>query len=121
MHLNIKPYLIVLGSVIFLFILLACCRYFGLEKQLDEWSRKNQGIMKGMVITLFLVFAAAAVPVFLKIFLTLQIRIGNGDLPLVKLLREHAMGMIYTAWIIFALGLVIALPMMIRNGFISNT
>jgi hypothetical protein len=121
MHLNIKPYLIVLSSVILLFILFACFRNSGFEKQIAEWGRKNQGIMKGILITVFLVFGAAAVPVFLKIFLTMQTRIGNADLPLIKLLREHAMGMIYTAWIIFGLGLVIALPLIIKNGYISNT
>ena len=120
MHLNIKPYLIILASVILAFAVFAFLRHFGLGLQIAEWGKKNQATMKVIVISAFMLFAAAAVPVFLKIFIAMQIRIGNGEAPLVKLLSQHAMKLIYTAWIMFALGLGIALPVMIRHGLLSN-
>jgi uncharacterized membrane protein len=120
MSLSIKPYLIILVSVIMIFILFACARQFGFEKQIEEWGKKHQSLIKGIVIALFLVFAAAAVPVFLKVFLSIQIRIGNGDVDFVKFLRTHVMQVVYAVWIFFALGLMVALPAMIKNGFFSN-
>jgi len=67
MHLNIKPYLIILTSVILIFILFGLLRNFVFQKQLVEW-----------------------------------------------------VAVIYTVWIVFGLGIAIALPMMIKTGFFSN-
>jgi hypothetical protein len=121
MHLNIKTYLIIIASVILVLVLFGCLRNFVFEKQLAEWDRQNGSMMKGIVLAAFMIFGAASVPVFLKIFLTLQIKAGNGELSLVKSLRQHPMKLVYTVWIVFGLGFVTALPMMIKTGFFSTT
>ena len=98
MHLNIKPYLIILASVILILILFGCLRNFVFERQFGEWDQKNEFLIKVVEFAAFMIFGAAAVPVFLKIFLTLQIKAGNGELPLVKLLRQYPMKLMYTVW-----------------------
>lgn len=120
MHLNLKPYLIILTSVIMIFIVFGLLRNFVFQKQLVEWGEKNEPVMKAIVFAAFLICVAVAVPLFLKLFVTQLIRIGNGELPLVKSLRQNPMAVIYTVWIVFGLGLAMALPMMIKTGFFSN-
>jgi hypothetical protein len=117
----LKPYLFVLGSAVLLLLLFACFRNFIFEKQIAEWSQKNEAVVKAFVVAIFVVCGAVLVPVFLKLFINLQVSIGNGDQPLVKLLRQHSMKLIYTVWIIFGVGLAIALPVMIKNSYSTNT
>jgi len=120
MPLNIKPYLIILGSIIIFFILFALARNSVLEKSFAPADIRQQVFIKGILISAFLIFGAAVVPVFLKVFLYLQSNIGNGDLAAMKLLREHPMKVVYAVWAVFGLGLLLALPVMIRSGFLTN-
>ena len=80
MTLNLKPYLIIFTSMILIFILFGLLRNFIFQKQLVEWGEKDEPAMKAIVFTAFLICVAVAMPVFLKIFVTRQIRIGKNGL-----------------------------------------
>jgi hypothetical protein len=67
------------------------------------------------VLLLFLLLGGSLVPVMLHVFLDLQARIGNSDLWIVRVLREHESGVIYGVWTMFALGTLIALPVMAKD------
>jgi hypothetical protein len=66
---------------------------------------------------LFLALGFAAVPILLRVFTTLQARIGNGELPPVQWIRKNEFVISCSVWAFFLLGLVIALPTVLRDWF----
>ena len=74
-------------------------------------------MLAGMVVVFAI--AAAAVPLMIKLVVDFQVRHGNGEVPLVKFLGAHRMHITYIAWGVYVLGLVVALPAMIKDGFFS--
>ena len=71
--------------------------------------------MAAAILFSFLVMGCALVPLMLRAFVAMQASIGNADLWLVRLLREHEGGVTLTFWSMFALGTLIALPVMARD------
>ena len=71
--------------------------------------------MAGVVLLLFLVLGGSLVALMLRAFLVLQERIGNADLWIARILREHESGVTWGVWGLFALGTLIALPVMARD------
>ena len=120
MHLNIKPYLIVIASVVLITILFGCLKNFIFKEAITGWEITNPFLHKGILMGLFLVFGAALVPIALKGYLVMQLKAGNGDLSMVKLLKQHSMEAVYAVWVVFILGFSISLPVMIKQGFFSN-
>jgi len=66
-------------------------------------------------LLLFLVTAFSLVPIVLHLFISMQIRIGNGDLMLVEKLAANESMVVYGIWGLFAAGLAIALPAAARS------
>jgi hypothetical protein len=66
---------------------------------------------------MFLVMGFSIWPPVLRLFLFLQIKIGNAELPLVKFLQAHEQGFVYFVWCMLFIGLCIALPGSIKEGF----
>src|SRR5262245_4965625 len=69
----------------------------------------------GVFFLLFLVLGFSLVPLLIRGFLVLQASIGNADLWIVRLLRDHELGITWSVWGIFALGTLIALPVMVKD------
>ncbi|OHD67470.1 MAG: hypothetical protein A2W19_03320 [Spirochaetes bacterium RBG_16_49_21] len=113
---NVKIYIILAASSFGLMIL-GSIIFNVLVPQ--EFTNNPQVEKIGLIVyfVLFLVLGFAVVPIFLKIFYTLQAKIGNQDLPLVKWIREHDQGITYFMWGFFLLGLIIALPAIIKDWF----
>jgi len=105
--------------MIIVLVLVGIFRNLLIAKQFGD-DGNGQVIIKGIVIVAFMIFSAALIPVCLKLFLILQIRIGNGDLGLIKLMQQHAMKLVYAAWAFIGFSIAIALPVMIKDGFFSN-
>jgi hypothetical protein len=120
MHLNIKPYLFVMASVVLIIIFYGCVRNFVFKEAITGWEITNPSLHKGILMGLFLLFGAALVPIALKGYLVMQLKAGNGELSMVKLLRQHSMESVYAVWVVFILGFSISLPVMIKQGFFSN-
>jgi hypothetical protein len=71
--------------------------------------------MAGAVLLLFLVLGGSLLPLMLRAFLVMQAGIGNSELWIVRALREHETGVVYAVWSMFALGTLIALPVMAKD------
>jgi len=68
-------------------------------------------------VVLFLALGFASVPILLRVFTTLQAKIGNGDLPPVRWIRKNEFVISCSVWGFFLLGLIIALPTALRDWF----
>jgi len=80
----------------------------------------NPQLEKTMLIIygiLFLALGFASVPILLRVFTTLQARIGNGELPPIRWIRKNEFVISCCVWGIFLLGLIIALPTALKDWF----
>ena len=77
-------------------------------------------LAKIVAFGLFLALGFAAIPLMLRVFLWGQRRIGNEAVPMVRFLAEHQTGVVVAVWIVFALGLAIALPAMLADEFFGR-
>jgi len=71
---------------------------------------------KLIAFALFLVLGFSGLALLVKLFIAGQVRIGNGELALVRMLREHETGVILAFWGLCALGLAIAIPAALLDG-----
>lgn len=79
--------------------------------------------MKPVIFIAFigvLILAYAAVFFMVKLLASGQIMLGNADNPIVKWLGSHAWHVTIVVWIVFTIGIGIALPQMIKDGFFSG-
>lgn len=79
--------------------------------------------MKPIIVIAFLavlLIAYAAVPFMVKFLASGQVMIGNANSPIVKWLGSHVWQITIGIWIIFTLGILIALPQMVKDGFFSG-
>ena len=77
-------------------------------------------LAKIVAFALFLALGFGAIPVMLRVFLWGQRRIGNEAVPMVRFLAEHQTGVVVAVWIVFALGLAVALPAMLADEFFGR-
>lgn len=117
---NPKPFLIIMGVSFGIFIL--CAVVDGvLQSKLNysiydldpRWSRA----MMVFSFVLFLLIGISMVPLALRYFVIMQIKIGNGEFAPVRWLAEHERQVVYACWGMIAVGLAISLPAAIRDGF----
>ena len=74
-------------------------------------------LVKIVAFAVFLTIGFAAVPLMLRLFLAGQRYIGNAGHPLVRMLSEHQALVVGGVWCMFAAGLAIAMPVMLRDEF----
>lgn len=67
--------------------------------------------------TLFLAFGFSSVPLMVKLVLDGQMTIGNADVGLVQAATKHETRIVLGVWLLLALGLAIAIPAAIEDGF----
>lgn len=72
--------------------------------------------IKLFYLLLFLVLGFSLVPVALRFFISKQGEIGNQDFMLIKWLAANEPQVVYGVWVIFIVGLCIALPAAIKGG-----
>jgi len=120
MHLNIKPYLVMITLLVFCFSLIAFLRNTRYDYVPAHWMAKNEAAMRVVVFCAFILFGMLAVPVAIKTFLAIQVKIGNGDHRLVQTLSTYAKEIVYGVWIFYMIGICIAVPLMIKYDFFST-
>jgi hypothetical protein len=59
---------------------------------------------KLVFFVLFCVLAIALVPLFVRFFITMQIKIGNGEFALIKFFQAHEQAIVYGVWIMIVIG-----------------
>lgn len=75
----------------------------------ERLGRSGVVAVVSVFFLLFLVMAFAAVPLGLRAFLSMQTRVGNGEVPLIAWMLAHERSITYGVWGLFAAGLGIAL------------
>jgi hypothetical protein len=115
---NTKTWLIIFGGTFGLLIVSAIIGNI-LESNgtLKTLSPEVETAVMIFYFALFCVLGFSIVPLALKLFISAQIKIGNGELFLVKWLQAHEQGFICGVWIMFIIGLCISLPAAIKDGF----
>src|SRR5690242_12560723 len=65
---------------------------------------------KLVFFALTVMLCAAAAPLLIKLFVVLQVNLGNGEQPFVAAVAAHERAIAVGAWLMLAVGLGIALP-----------
>jgi hypothetical protein len=83
-------------------------------------SSTAQMVAQVVFFALFLAFGYSAIPLMVKIVLAGQVKIGNGDVGLVRALVRHERNVVIVFWVLISLGLAIAIPAAIHDGFFDD-
>jgi hypothetical protein len=115
---NTKPCLIVFVVTLALVIVSAIIGNI-LESNgiLVRLSPKTMTTVKAFYFTLFCVLVFTMIPLFLRYFISMQIKIGNAGFFMIQWLQAHERGVVYGFWTFCAIGLSIAVPAAIKSGF----
>ena len=73
--------------------------------------------VKAVSFILFLILGFTIVPLMIRLFILGQIRIGHGDLAIIKFLRAHERTIVYCIWGLYLIGLIYLLPLIKRDIF----
>jgi hypothetical protein len=103
----------ILGCLIALPLALAALQSAGVVKN----PAAMETPVKIGIFVIFLAFGFSAIPLMLKLFLAGQRLIGNGELAPIKALAAHQTGIVIGAWLFISLGLLIAIPAAVEDGF----
>lgn len=111
-----------MNAMLFLIILISAFALIPLSNYIFNFLESN-GILTKITIAskdlsprkifqfmMFLIAGFSAFPVAVRFFISMQIKIGNGELPLVKFLQAHEQACIIFVWCCLILGLCFALP-----------
>jgi hypothetical protein len=115
---NIKNHTIILASAIGLLIIGAIVGNI-LESSGKIEALGPMGItaIKSACFALFCGIGFSLMPILIKFFISAQIKIGNGELFPIKWIQAHEQAVIYGFWILYVIGLCIAVPAAIKDGF----
>jgi len=107
---NTKTYLIILGSSFALMILGAII--INILETNGTLSQEKIGSKGADAITLaylvlFCIMAFAIVPLAVRLFIVLQLKIGNGEFVFIKWFQAHEQGVVYGGWGVIAIGICI--------------
>ena len=113
-----KPFLIIFVGT---FALLVLSSIVGnvLESSgaIGKLSPRQITYVKVFYFALFCVLGFSLVPLVVRLVISMQTRIGNADLVIIRLLQSHEKGIVYSFWALFVIGLSIAVPYAIKDGF----
>jgi hypothetical protein len=110
---NAKVWLIVFISAIVIAVLGSVLESRGALSFLG--ARENR-VMAIFGFTIFCVLGFSIIPLAIRFFVTMQLKIGNGELLLVKWLQAHETGTVIGVWIFIIIGLCMAIPSAIKDG-----
>jgi hypothetical protein len=60
--------------------------------------------VKVISFSLFCLIGFSFIPLVIRLFISLQIRIGNGEFFLIKFFQKHEKALVYAAWIMMLFG-----------------
>jgi hypothetical protein len=117
---NSKPFVVTLALSCGLMVLGAIAGgvlKFKLKLTIEQLDPSWVLAIKLFYLALFLVISFSVIPLVLHSFITLQGKIGNANLMLIRWLASHESQTVYVIWGVLAVGLAIALPAAIKSGF----
>jgi hypothetical protein len=77
----------------------------------DSLGPRAATVIKAVYLALFFMMGFSLVPLFLRLFITLQIRIGNGEFFPIKWLQANEQIVVFGVWGIYLIGIVIILAL----------
>ncbi len=91
-----------------------------LEKSQQEPTVEQEQFMEklttGIMGFLFVTFCVAMIPLFLRFFTHMQGLIGNGELGMVKFIRQHERTITFVVWALIGISSLFMVPQMIREA-----
>jgi hypothetical protein len=115
---NVKTCLIIIASAFG--IMLAGAVIVNVLEWYGILNNAGPGVIsavKWAYFVLFCIMGFCLVPVVIRYFISAQIKIGNGEHSLIKWLQASEQTVIYGFWSLFIIGLCIALPVAVKQGF----
>lgn len=114
---NVKKYTIICAVSLSLIVVLSVIG--GVLESSGMVAKESVGplgikIILAIYFALFFILAYAVVPPFLRAFTTLQSAIGHGDFALIKSIQKNERKITYSLWAFFLLGIIIALPSLLK-------
>lgn len=119
-RMNTKIFLIILASAFGLIIFSAIVGgVLESSGKLTVEAIGSTGItaIKIYFFALFCIMCFTLVPIFIRLFIVMQIKIGNGEFFLIKWFQENEQGIIYGFWSLIVIGLCLSIPVAIKDGF----
>lgn len=117
---NIKVFLIIFAST-FGFMILSAIIGNILESNgaltVETIGPKGVQAVKIFYFVLFCVLGFSIVPLAIRLFISLQTRIGNAGSFLVQTLQANEQSVVFGVWSIFIIGLCLAVPAAVKGGF----
>jgi len=80
-------------------------------------SPRSQSIAKALFFGLFLLFGLSAIPLMVRLVLAGHQRMGNANQPIIRTMLAHERFIVLAVWALIGLGLALAVPAAIRDGF----
>lgn len=117
---NIKVFLVIFVSAFGLMILSAIIGNI-LEANgtltVETIGSKGVTAVKVFYFVLFCILGFSLVPLAIRLFISLQTRIGNAGSFLVQTIQANEQSVVFGVWILFVIGLCIAVPAAVKDGF----
>jgi hypothetical protein len=110
---NAKVWLIVFVSTLVVAVLGSVLESRG---ALSWLGAQENRVMAIFGFTIFCILSFSIIPLAIRFFVTMQIKIGNGEHFLVKWLHAHETGTVVGVWIFIIIGLCMAIPSAIKDG-----
>lgn len=117
---NAKLFLIIFASA-FLLLIFSYPIFNLLESNgviaKETTSSSKDTILQTFQFVMFCIMGFSIVPIMIRLFVFLQLKIGNAELALVQFLQTHEQGVVLGVWCFFIVGLCIIVPGIIKKGF----
>jgi hypothetical protein len=84
---------------------------------LGKLGPKSVMAVKVFYFALFCILVFSVIPLVLRFFISMQIKIGNADFFIIQWLQAHERAVVFGVWAFFAIGFCIAVPAAIKDGF----
>lgn len=114
---SLKAHAIITGGLLAAIIAMAAIGGVLHDSGLLADNSANQLAAKVIFFGLFLAFAFSTIPLMLKVFIAGQTAIGNGNLAIIRAVAAHQTGIVIGFWLFCTLGLALAIPAAIQDGF----
>ena len=75
----------------------------------DSWGPRAETVINAIYLVLFFIMGFSLVPLVLRLFITMQIRIGNGEFFPIKWLQANEQAAVYGIWGVYLIGISIVL------------
>jgi hypothetical protein len=118
--LSLKTHAVITGSLFAAIIIFAMVGNVLHDAGYLPDSSFAQIVARGLFFGLFIAFGFSCIPLMVKLVLAGQTAIGNADVAVVRKAAANERRIVFTLWLLIALGFAVALPAAIHDGFFDT-